>query len=107
MVGLAVAVALLLAGAAPARAGFVVPNSTFDVVPIDGGDGLAFFTFTVNGTPQNFSYHGTQVTVTESETSLGGGQSKLLIELTATQDIFPNPGTSAGLNIGASPTPSS
>jgi hypothetical protein len=63
----------------------------------------ALATFTVNGTPQSFSYHGVTITVTESEVFLGGGQYKVTINLAASQDIFPDGGVtgSAGeINIG-------
>jgi hypothetical protein len=89
------ALALLLGGVGRARAGIIVPNSTYDVfvfeVPTDN-DGVASSTFTVNGTPQNFTFNGVTITVKESEASLGGGQFTVTIDLSASQDIYPDGG---------------
>jgi hypothetical protein len=98
------ALALLLGGVGQARAGIIVPNSTYAVAVLDDNDGQAIGTFTVNGTPQNFTYHGVTITVTESEVDLGGGQYRVTINLATSQDMYPNGGVtgSAGrLNIGA------
>ena len=98
-IGLALAALGLTIGRA--EADIVQPGSTYQVAVLDStGDGTAIGPFTVNGMAQNFTYHGVVITVTESESNLGGGQYSITINLSASSDIFPKPGGAGFVNVG-------
>jgi hypothetical protein len=82
---------LLLSTGQQAKADIILPNSTYDLGLRDHSDGTVELTFTVNGTTQSLVYHGVNVSVTESEVFVGG-QYKVTIDLSASQDIFPDVG---------------
>jgi hypothetical protein len=96
------------AGGSRAHATLLVPNSTF-LLTLDNTVGTTQSELiTVNGLPDTFVYGTVPVSVTETDTPIGGGAETISIVISANQDIFPSstPGAGnwfLGIGFGSSP----
>ncbi len=103
--GLLAALTLLaLATSLPALAVPVAVGSDYEMVIFESGGGGTSLTATVifDGLPQNFALStGGSATVTESQTSLGGAASRIVIDISADADLYAGTGSgNAFINIG-------
>jgi hypothetical protein len=98
------------AGASQARAGILVQGSSFLLTmetTANGGNTQSEL-ITVNGQPFQFDFGSVPVTVTETDTPIGGGAETIGINIAASQDIFPSSTPGAGnwfmaIGLGSSP----
>lgn len=92
-----VGVAALLAFAPQARADILVPGSDFLLTMENTAAGLEQSQLiTVNGQPDTFDFGSVPVTVTVTDSQLGGGAEKIALVISANQDIFPSATPGAG-----------
>lgn len=95
-------VAVLMLGSLAAQAAPVVSGSTYNVY-VQGDSSLnpRLFNTAFDGMPTTGTSRNAGLTLTESQTDLGGGSWLLTIELTSTTgDIFPSLGEGAIVNVG-------
>jgi hypothetical protein len=96
-----VAVALLAGPLAAIAAPVVSDGSTYSIY-IKGGSSLNEFsgTGTFGGAAENFSRAGLNLTLSDSETDLGGGLHRISINLSADGELFPIGGEAAITGLG-------
>ena len=96
-----VAVVLLAGPLAAIAAPVVSDGSTYDIY-IKGGSSLNEFsgTGTFGGAVENFSRAGLNLTLSDSETDLGGGLHRISINLSADGELFPVAGEAAVTGLG-------
>jgi hypothetical protein len=93
-----IAASLGLAGSAAA---VVIPGSSYSIYVEGTTSGNAFLgTGAFDNAPSTADRGGLQLTLTESDTSLGGKDSRITINLSANGDLFPAPDDTAILAIG-------
>ena len=97
------------AGASQAGASILVPGSSF-LLTLDNtaAPDTQSELITVNGLPDQFDFGSIPVSVTETDTPIGGGAETISIIIAASQDIFPSstPGAGdwyLGVGVGSSP----
>jgi hypothetical protein len=97
-------------GASQARAAILVQGSSFllTLETTAGSGNTQSELITVNGNPFQFDFGSVPVSVTETDTPIGGGGETIAITIAASQDIFPSstPGAGdwyLGIGVGSSP----
>jgi hypothetical protein len=96
----------LLALPSPARASsIVIAGSSYDYALFGTVTPLLIGTATFDGVAESFSYHGVSMTISETETDLGGGTYQIIVQLIAASDVFPTVGESGLFNLGVAANP--
>lgn len=92
------------AGAPQAHATLLVPNSTFTLTLDNTAGTTQSQLITANGLPDTFLYGSVPVSVTVTDTPIGGGAETIAIIISASQDLFPSSTLGAGSwYLGTSP----
>ena len=92
------------AGAPQAHATLLVRNSTFTLTLDNTAGTTQSQLITANGLPDTFLYGSVPVSVTVTDTPIGGGAETIAIIISASQDLFPSSTLGAGSwYLGTSP----
>jgi len=95
------ATALSLASMSAALAAPVVANNSSYNIFLGGvTSGTGVFTNSFDGVAENFSVHGVNFTINDSESSSAPGLHRVLISMQSSEDFFPIAGEVARVNVG-------